>query len=219
MTRFPSLQFLTVIDWCLPELINFTRNGDVVKRMWSNLLHTLPSLKGLEIRNLGGRKCRNGNYLTALTGMIALTKLCLVGECFFSDLRPLASLTTLTYLDLRGAHEILNDDQIKYFSDLTNLTDLDLEGCHKLSTSGFATLGCFTTLEHLDLTDTRVRVDVVLSIVLKLTHLTDLFLSTQLTHADLPVEEVGQWQADCDLLRIRRQRQLFQRPNYDVFRV
>ena len=72
------------------------------------------------------------------------------------------------YLDLRGAHEILNDDQIRYLADLTNLTDLDLEGCHKPSTSGFATLGCFTALERLDLTDTRVRVDVVLSIVLKL---------------------------------------------------
>ena len=61
MTRFPGLQFLTMIDPCLPELVNFTRDGDVVKRMWSNLLHTLPSLKGLEIRNLGGRKCGNGN--------------------------------------------------------------------------------------------------------------------------------------------------------------
>jgi len=83
MTRFPSLQFLTVIDPCLPELINFTRDGDVVKRMWSNLLHTLPSLKGLEIRNLGGRKCRNGNYLTALTGMTALTALSCRGMLFF----------------------------------------------------------------------------------------------------------------------------------------
>jgi hypothetical protein len=208
-----------VIDPCLPELINFTRDDDVVERMWSNLLHTLPSLEGIEIRNLGGRKCRDANYLTVLTGMTALTKLDLVGECYFSNLRPLASLTTLTRLDLRGAHEIVNDDQIRYLADLTNLTELDLEGCHKLSTIGFATLCCFTDLESLDLTGTRVKEDVVLSIVHKLTYLTELFVSTRLTYADLLVEEPDHWEANCDLLRLVRRRQLIQRPDYDVFRV
>jgi len=220
MTRFPSLRFLTVIDPCLPELINLTRDDDVVERMWSDLLHTLPSLDGLSIRNLGGRKCRDSNYLTVLTGLTALTKLILVGECYFSNLRPLASLTTLMKLDLRGAHDIVTDDQLRSLADLTNLTELDLEGCDKLSTIGFATLCFFTDLESLDLTGTRVKKDVVLSIAHKLTSLTDLFVSTRLTYADQLVEdEPKQWEADCDELRLMRQRQLIQRPDYDVFRV
>jgi hypothetical protein len=219
VARFPSVQKVHVIDHTLPELIDLTDGPADLTRplVWSSVVHMLPSsIISLRISNLGGRRCSNNNFLTALTGLTSLTQLFLQGECYFSDVRPLASLTSLKTLDISSAHEILTDDQFRYLADLTNLTDLYLEGCHKLSTQGFATLRCFTALVRLDLTGTGVSEDEVLSLVATLTRITCLFLPMKLTSADRPLWE-DEWQADCGLLRIRRRCQLDERPYYDVF--
>ena len=81
-----------------------------------------------------------------------------------SDLQSISRCTELSELDLSRCQQI-TDQGISHLSKLSNLKALALDGCHRITIAGIQSLSSLGSLEQLDISQSRLKLTDVYSVL------------------------------------------------------